>query len=94
MLALAFSFLLVNPLSVAAWELFQLRWLRNKNPFQTIFNIWDKNGCVSKCFYNIDDDQENKMSTSFDPNAIYIIEKVTNFFSGVLFYIYIWTLIE
>lgn len=73
-----FSFLFGTLLAVPAWELFQLRWIRNKNIIQTVFNI-----------FNLEKRIEN-----YETNVIYIIEKGTNFVLGIILYIYLFTLAD
>lgn len=73
-----YSFLTGNLLSVPAWELFQLRWIKNKNPFETIFNILDL----------------RRFCKDYDNKTVYTMAKITNFAAGIFFYFYAWAVID
>lgn len=73
-----FSFLFGNLLAVPAWELFQLRWIRNKNPLQAVFNIFNFERRIN----------------NYETHVIYIIEKGTNFVLGIILYIYLFTIVD
>ena len=75
---LLFSFYFGNFIALPIWELIQLRWLKNKNPLQTIFNIFNKN--IDKCVIN--------------GNKILSIEKFSDLLLGIIFYIYAFGIIN
>lgn len=72
LLAFLFSCLMGNVLTIPMWELIQLRWINNKNPFQTVFNIFNLNNHF----------------TNYRDRTLYFIDKITNFVCSIFFYIY------
>lgn len=73
-----FSFLVGNLLTVPAWELFQLRWIKNKNPLETFFNIYDL----------------KKFCKPYKTRIVFMIAKITNYLAGIFFYFYLWAIID
>ncbi|KAK8899095.1 hypothetical protein M9Y10_001396 [Tritrichomonas musculus] len=73
-----FSCMMGNVLTVPAWELLQFRWIQSKNPLQTFCNIFSL----------------NKKIIEHNPKIYNYIDKISNFILGILFYAYIFTLID